>query len=130
MSLVRTPGIIELEGLTLVSGMPSTEIIEKLKQLRDRAAIGLPSVDASESGAYYFKETGISLEARDRSIIRNEIGEPTSSRKGRGWGKNPVWTYLAKYEITPEFSMAQLNGVVRFDEGRLVERTFLYFRNS
>jgi hypothetical protein len=32
MSLVRTPGIIELEGLTLVSGMPSTEIIEKLKK--------------------------------------------------------------------------------------------------
>jgi len=113
---------MDMKGLECVSGT-SFEMV--------KAAVEIAGLEhelfepRSEKGrnATCFRASSITVPAgreSERKILK-VLGKP-SQKVGS------TWFYFAEYDIQPGFDLSQLNGSIRFREGRLVEKMELFYQ--
>ena len=113
---------MDMKGLEYVSGT-SFEMVKAAVEIAGlEHEIFEPRLEKGNS-AYYFRASSITIPAGRESEIRilDALGRP--SRK-----MGETWFYFADYDIQPGFDWSQLNGCIKFREGRLVEKTEVFYQ--
>lgn len=112
---------MDTEDLELVEGMPHKAIIRKLQKANIAHRIDLEQGRYHDS--HYYIDSSIRVDERAQSRTLKLLGE--------GDIRHPLNEYyLAKYKPKPDFDLSLLNGIISFDNGRILERTTVQFVNA
>jgi hypothetical protein len=115
-----------MEGLTFVKGYSFETLTQKL------AAAEIPFEVRLEPGQHppnsYFRFSELVIREKFMAEVDEKLGlADFKQNKLRG---NDLRKYFGEYALAPNFDISQLNGNLRFNEGRLVEAIRILYQKS
>ena len=112
---------MNMNGLTKTDGYAHEDLLRILRKRGIQHKVKLsPTRGRSENSANHFRYSEIEVAEKDLEAL-HDLG----ARRNRG---SSIWilkgyNFHAEYEVGPDFDISQLNGLVMYRKGRLVEMT-------